>query len=44
MAEISIESSGGSAGGIEMPPPAGPGPLERLVRELLPDMEIEPGG
>ena len=43
MSEISVESPGGSPGGVEVTPSTGPGPLERLVKELLPDIEIEPG-
>jgi hypothetical protein len=43
MSEISVESSGGSLGGVEVTPSTGPGPLKRPVKELLPDIEIEPG-
>ena len=42
--EIAWEPASGSAGSVEMTPRSGPGPLERLIKELLPDKEIEPGG
>jgi hypothetical protein len=43
MSEFSIEEPGGSAGHIEITPSTGPGPLERLVKELLPDLGPEAG-
>ena len=39
--EIAWEPAGGSAGSVEMTPSSGPGPLERLIGELL-DLEPEP--
>ena len=39
--EIAWEPADGSAGSVEMTPPSGPGPLERLIGELL-DLEPEP--
>ena len=48
MSEFSVEESGGGGGNftlgpLEITPSSGPGPLERLVKELLPDLEPEAG-
>ena len=48
MGEFSVEESAGGGnftlGPLEVTPSSGPGPLERLIKELLPDKELEPGG